>query len=632
MTLRTKLTLGFLPLLAILIGLGLWAIVMLSGLGGSIDVILRENYRSVLAVEQMKEALERMDSSFVFAMSGREEKGRTQFDQSKDAFDRHLAFEQSNITLPGEQEMVNELTAEYKAYIQFGHQYFELQGTSASTRSEFYFSRLLPAFAKLKSLEDAILDVNQRNMEQMNEKALRDSSSSRRLMILALLVAVVLAIVSAGVLTRRILGPIDAVTHAARELSEGRLDQVVPAASRDELGELGQAFNTMARTIRAYREAGTVRLLRAQKTAQATIDSFPDPVVVVDLSGTVERANPAAQLLLHAIPPPPGTVLPWEPPAPLKPHLDSVLQGQADYLPLSLDQAIFLRDGSQDRFFLPRVLRIRGDAGEVLGAAIVLSDVTKLQLVDQLKSDTIATVSHELKTPLTSLQMVVHLLLEEAVGPLTPKQVEILIAGRQDSDRLLAMINDLLDLTRIEQGRLTLNLRPVAAADLVAEALVRFRSQAEDVGVALATQSEPSTARVLVDRQRIQHVFDNLIANALRHTPRGGHVTLGAAVDNDAVRFSVEDTGEGIPQDYLPRIFDRFFRLPGAPASTGAGLGLAIAREIVIGHGGQIDVRSEVGKGTTLVFRLPMEAERRDDNAGTRAPGVSMETREKPRP
>jgi NtrC-family two-component system sensor histidine kinase KinB len=321
-TLRMKLTLGFLPLLAILIGLGLWAIVMFYGLGGNIDVILRENYRSVLAVERMKEALERMDSGLMFAVSGRDQQARMQFDKSKVEFDRHLAIEQGNITLPGEQDLVDQVTAEYGSYLKLAAEYFDLHLATAATRGDFYFSRLLPKFEKIKRLEDDVLLLNQRNMEQMNEKALRNAASSIRLMIAALLVAVLLAIASARVLTRLILEPIVAVTQAARAVSQGNLDQVVPATTKDELGELGQAFNTMARTIREYRETGTVRLLRAQKTAQATIDSFPDPVIVVDPQGGVERANPAAQRLLQAIPTSDGAALPWIAPAALKPRLD----------------------------------------------------------------------------------------------------------------------------------------------------------------------------------------------------------------------------------------------------------------------------------------------------------------------
>ena len=159
--------------------------------------------------------------------------------------------------------------------------------------------------------------------------------------------------------------------------------------------------------------------------------------------------------------------------------------GEPDHLPTALEHALAFRDDGQERFFLPRVLAIRGDGRGPLGAAVVLTDVTRFRLVDQLKSDMVSTVSHELKTPLTGLQMAVHLLLEEVVGPLNPKQVELLLAARQDSDRLLAMVNDLLDLTRIEQGRVALDLEPIAPAELVAEAVERFEAQAEDAGVAL---------------------------------------------------------------------------------------------------------------------------------------------------
>jgi signal transduction histidine kinase len=611
-TLRMKLTMGFLPLLAIVIGLGLWAIVMFYGLGGNIDVVLRENYRSVLAAERMKEALERMDSSAMFAISGRNEKARAQFDKFKPEFERQLLVEQGNVTLPGEQELVDALTAEFEVYKKLTDQFIRLEPQTPKDRDDFYFSQLLPRFERIKGLADDILLLNQRNMESTDRTARLNAASSIRLMIVALIVASALAVVSAGVMTRLILGPISAVTMAARAVARGDLDQVVPAHGRDELGGLGHAFNVMARTIREFREAGTAKLLRAQRSAQATIDSFPDPVVVVDPQGGVERANPVAQRLLHAIPATSGGTLPWIAPAPLKPHLDTVLAGQGDYLPVSLDEAIFQRDRGQDRYFLPRVLRIRSDSGELIGAAVVLSDVTKFRLVDQLKSDMISTVSHELKTPLTSLQMVVHLLLEESVGPLTTKQVELLLAARQDCDRLQSMINDLLDLARIEQGRVALVTENVSAAELVQSACERFAGHAQDAGVRLVCQADARLPAVTVDKERIEHVFDNLISNALRHTERGGRISLGAKAAGEFVKFTVEDTGQGIPAEHLGRIFDRFFRAPGAKRPGGAGLGLAIAREIIAAHGGQIDVRSQVGVGTEFTFTLPISDSSRE--------------------
>jgi signal transduction histidine kinase len=177
------------------------------------------------------------------------------------------------------------------------------------------------------------------------------------------------------------------------------------------------------------------------------------------------------------------------------------------------------------------------------------------------------------------------------------------------------MINDLLDLTRIEQGRVALDQQPVDAAGLVHDARERFRAEAEDSGILLNSQLASPLPPVLVDRERVEHVFDNLITNALRHTGRGGQVTLGATPEQGSVRFAVQDTGEGIPAAFIPRIFDKFFRTPGVKRPGGAGLGLAIVREIVTAHGGQVDVHSRPGKGTTFTFTLPTAPGPRDEDA-----------------
>jgi len=600
-TLRTKLLIGLTPLLAIMVALGVWAIVMFARLGGNIDVILRENYQSVLAAQNMKEALERMDSADLFAIGGRDDRAHKQYDEYRPAFAKNLIVEQNNVTLPGEQRMADKLTTLYDDYCKLSDRFFALPPGS-SERSELYFTELLPKFSAIKQQADEVLDLNQKNMEAENDRARDAASVSIRLMVLALLGSAAVATVIAVVLSRSILGPILSVTHATRAMSRGNYDQVVPATTRDELGELAVAFNAMAHRIREYQQAGTAKLVRAQQTAQATIDAFPDPVVVVDPAGSVERANPAARRILGISAS--DVALPWTLPTPLHAAMSDVLGGRPDYLPTGVEQALCLRDDGHERFYLPRVLGMRDDDGP-LGAAVVLQDVTKFRLVDQFKSDMVSTVSHELKTPLTSIQMAVHLLLEEVVGPLAPKQVELLMAARQDSDRLLAMVNDLLDLTRIEQGQVRLDLKPAASTDLVSQAIARFEAKARDTGIELSGNVAFGLPPVEVDLDRVEHVFDNLIGNALAHTPRGGSVRVAVDLDGNSIRFAVTDTGEGISSEHLARIFERFYRVPGSRASGGAGLGLAIAREIVVAHGGQIDASSEVGQGTTFTFRLP---------------------------
>ncbi|WP_406700257.1 ATP-binding protein [Singulisphaera sp. Ch08] len=607
-TLRTKLLVGLTPLLAIMIGLGLWAIFMLDHLGGRIDVILRENYNSVLAAEGMKEALERMDSAILFALSGQDHRADSQFREYRSRFLAHLQKERNNITVNGEQELADRLSTLFETYLKQSEVFHALPMEPPARRSEFYFAELFPTFSAIKNTADQVLEINQSFMMREKFKAADAAARSKQVMIVALFGSVAIAALIALRLSRSILEPIQAVTIGARGLARGNLDQVVPATTRDELGELAQAFNTMARTIREFRQAGTARLLRAQKTAQATIDSFPDPVVVVDTDGVVERANPAARRILGVIPSETESSIPWTPPNQLKAALADVLSGRDGDVPVGLEHAVSFRDDGQERFFLPRVLPIRGEQDESLGAALVLSDVTKFRLVDQLKSDMVSTVSHELKTPLTSVQMAIHLLLEEVVGPLTPKQVELLVAARQDSDRLLAMVNDLLDLTRIEQGRLRLNLSPIKADELVAEAAERSASKLRDAGIVLELDGDNDLPLVLADRERMEHVFDNLIDNALQSTNRGGRLRLTARAGEDMVHFTVEDTGEGIAPEQLSRIFEKFYRVPGTRHREGTGLGLSIVQEIIVAHGGQISTSSHPGQGTTFTFTLPADA------------------------
>ena len=328
-------------------------------------------------------------------------------------------------------------------------------------------------------------------------------------------------------------------------------------------------------------------------------------MVVVDTSGSVERANPAARKLLGASPVL-GASVPWTAPAPLRTPLGDVLRGDPDFVPTSLEHSLCVRDDGQEKFLLPRVLAIRDEDGHLMGAALVMTDVTRFRMLDQLKSDMVSTVSHELKTPLTSMQMAVHLLLEEAIGPLNAKQIELLMAARQDSDRLLAMVNDLLDLTRIEQGRVTLDLAPVAPADLISEAVERFSGRAKDLGVELCGSVEFGLPPVAVGSGAGLARLRQLDPQRGRaYTPRNGSVKVAATAELGAVRFEVADTGEGIAPEHLSHVFERFYRAPSTKHRGGAGLGLAIAREIVSAHDGRIDVASEVGHGTTFRFTLP---------------------------
>lgn len=612
MTLRTRILLSLAPLAVFLVGLGAAGFVLLDRMGGRIDAILKENYASVQAMFRLNEALERIDSSFQFALADRETVAAKQFEDNWKAFDQQFEVEAKNVTIhPAEDELVARLRDLRADYRERGRRFYALPAGSAE-RTAAYFGKpgdagLLGRFDDLKTVANAILRINQENMEQVRDDA-REKAHSAVVAFAASLAAVALLVVGLGwYLLRTILGPIRAVTEAAHAIGgSGQLDRAVPVFGRDELGRLAVAFNAMTRELRKYRRSNLDRMLRAQRTAQATIDSFPDPVLVLDPGGRPDLANPAARALFGVGPTAEGEPGPvWHPPEQLRGPLADALGAQRAYQPDQFDQAVSFHLGNTAHIYLPRVRPISDPEGNTLGVAVVLNDVTRFRLLDQFKSDLVATVSHELKTPLTAVRLAVHVLLEEAVGPLTPKQTELLIDARDNAERLLALIEQLLALARLQRADDRAAFRPEDPVELLRRAADGVRARAEDKHVELELVATEPPPPVAADAERLGQALGNLLNNAITYTPAGGKVTLSATAADGRVVLAVADTGVGIPPEHLPHVFNRFFRIPGQSEEGGTGLGLAIVKEIVTAHKGEVTCESEPGHGTTFRVALP---------------------------
>jgi signal transduction histidine kinase len=248
------------------------------------------------------------------------------------------------------------------------------------------------------------------------------------------------------------------------------------------------------------------------------------------------------------------------------------------------------------------------------GVCVILVDVTRLRSVDEAKSRMVSTVSHELRTPLTAIRMALDLLYGQKFGLLSTQQSTLVTAAREDSDRLHRIIENLLNIGRIESGATQFQFRPMAPAEIISQALDPLRAAFAEKSLQLNVQVDPGLPQVLADPASIGSAFTNLLANALKFTPTGGQVSVKADADNGMIRFTVADTGPGIPDQYAPRIFDKFFRIPTPQGPTGAGLGLTIAKEIIEAHGGVIMLCPDAGPGSTFRFTLQQYRAERAQN------------------
>jgi two-component system, NtrC family, sensor histidine kinase KinB len=594
--LRTRLFLNLLPFVVILLATGAYAIVLFSRLAVSVDTSVSEHYRSVLAAQEMNHAVAGIGTEAWSATGvGTAESTRALAEHQK-RFEENLALQLKSNSLPGERDLNQRLAARYQALCQ-SLAALATPGT-ATSKHRVYEQQIVPGVLEVKGLLDRILGLNQQAMLATSKTVQKIIQEVRRLMVIGMVIALIISAYACYQLSRSVLQPIQLVTKATRELGEANLKQPVPVLSRDELGELAIAFNKMAAQLQEYRHSTREEIVRLHRTMETTLASFPDPIFVLNKEGRIELMNPAAGEMAASL------RVNDQLPSPLQAMANKTLGSGENYLPHSFDAVLSFRINGAERSFLPRILTMRNKEDTLFGVAVVLYDVTRFRLLDAAKTHLVGTVSHELKTPLTSVRMALYILLEKTVGALTSKQEELLETARTDTERLLRILNDLLDLARLEEGATELHREKVAPAELLQAVMEDTAEKAEAKRLKVNCVVDPDLPPVLVDRQRIGYVFANLLTNAIKHSPAGGEVRLRATrADDQAIHFTVTDEGAGIPVEYQTRIFDRFFRVPGQTKS-GAGLGLSIAREITVAHGGRIGVHSPTGRGASFYVVL----------------------------
>ena len=596
--LRSKILLGFGGMLLIVIVVSVIAQTVMEHYSQAIEKSYREDYKSVAACQSMMQSVEQMDLAAQDALWNRATDPKLVSD-ALISFERELGVQRQEATLPGEAVATEDLARQWAQYDD-AYQHIRDPQFPREQRRQFYLGRLLPQSRTVRAAAQQLIDMNVAGMLSVPVKAQASAQRAHWVMHTLAASGIIIALLFAALIGRMILRPIRRLTESVHEVERGNLDLHVPVQSRDELGRLATAFNTMAEHLRQYRQLAQDRLVRTEKTTQLAIDSLPDAVLVITPQRKVELANVSARKLLGVLP---GDEISPDSPGPL-PELLNRISGADHATELSDYESILeVEQDGQARYFLPRTAPIADGSPRPLGATVVLADVTGLRRLDEMKNSLLSLVSHELKTPLTAARMILHLVTDKKLGPLNEKQEDLLKAARDDTDRLYRIVESLLDMSRIESGRALMEIEPIEVNELVRRSVEPLAGMFQDVELGLAVA--PGLPRVRADPLRIGHVFANLLMNALRHTPAGGRVTVEATDLGPFVQFTVRDTGAGIPRQYLHRVFEKFFRAPGQSGASGSGLGLAIVKDIVECHQGQVRIESKPGLGTTVAFTLP---------------------------
>ncbi len=343
---------------------------------------------------------------------------------------------------------------------------------------------------------------------------------------------------------------------------------------------------------------------RLNRTLMAILKALPEPVFVRGPNPQTPRQNPAADDFLA------GLGNPDRLPQSLQERIQEVLETGDSYLPTNFEGVEHFRLDNEDRYFLPRVVALRTSKQAIVGSVLLLHDVTEFRLLDQVKSNLLGTVSHELKTPVTSMQMSLYLLKDQTGESLSKATTELIGIACEECDHLLNTLSSLLEMTRFQENGFQIHRERTPPQTLVSSALDGMSEKARDRQVPIRTEIEEGLPEIEVDQDRIIRALTNLLTNAMKSSPQGAEIILRLKRQSEnSLYFGVRDFGPGVPAEYQGRLFERFYRAPGNQTS-GTGLGLAIVQDFVKAHGGTTGVISEPGEGSEFYFELPIEANR----------------------
>lgn len=608
-SIKSKIILILVVFLGLTIGNSLFSISHFNKLQKSIESIMYSNYDSVVAAQNMIEALERQDSLELTFIFENETVLSKSYEENNMKFLGWLDAAKKNITEVGEKEILDEIEIAYSDYSRNIKVIESLKYQEEESEVKtYYYNDILPLFEEIKYSCSSFLGINQKAMITKKEesKELVNKSIYYILIILATVLFVGVCVI--GYLLRQIIRPIEDLAVGIKMVSQGNYDYEIPLKRDKEINFVLENFNGMIKDLKAYEILNINEILREKQKAEAIVESIDSPIIVTNGEGKITMLNKSSERILDVKE---RNVIDRHFLAGIeREDIFNVINKSRNYINGSKScEDIELTQGERKIYYRVTANPIWFDYSENIGTVTIMQDITKFKELEKLKSDFVATVSHEFRTPLTSISMAIGLLLESSFNSKEDEN-ELFNIIKDDSERLNNLVSELLDISKMESGKMEMEIQEMDINDVLKSINNIFKIQLEERNVNLSIDTMGVYKKVKVDINKISWVLVNLVGNALRYISSDGSGTIeirAQEVNND-ILISISDNGEGISEEDQAIIFEKFIQIKSNYGGTtgSSGLGLAICKEIVKSHCGEIWVDSILGEGSTFYFTLKL--------------------------
>jgi signal transduction histidine kinase len=555
----SKIRLGTLFLFTLLILTGGAGIYYTSTLKNEARAVLKDNYESLAFCQTMQQQLDSLD---------------LQPKESIEKFEQALIGQEHNITEPGEQEATQALRLHFNAL-----------KTKPDSRENL---RLIETELQ------KILHVNMYAINSKNEKAQTTAENALTFIISIVAIVFLIAFTFSVNFPSIVTDPIKRLSEAIKEITNKNYKYRVRIENRDEFGKLADAFNGMAERLEYFESSNLNKLMFEKSRAEAVINSLKDASIGIDKNNMILFANQQALQLLGL-------------------SSNKIVGRQVAEVVKNNDLFQFLINNdslapfkivieNRENYFVKENIEV--SQGEGNSKVIVLRNITSFKELDVAKTNFIATISHELKTPLAASDFSLKLLEDPRIGPLSEEQRELIQHLKQDNQRILKIISELLNMSQVETGKIELDVQLVNPYLIINHAIETVAASAKEKNIEIKTTTQSDLPLIKADAEKTTWVLNNFLTNAIKYASEGSEIRIVATDTTGSVQISVQDNGPGIAKEYQSRLFERYFQVPGSKAK-GSGLGLAISKEFITAQKGKIWVDSTIGQGSTFSFSLP---------------------------